>query len=255
MGKNCVLRYTDFVKLQYSKQTRLNQVSEHGSINQNFWLNEQVIDILFKLREKRIVKRIKYLDHFQTKIILENRVPKKFLPQSFDFYNVEYIVMSFCLSGHWILFIANLELGALFIIDPKNPAQKNSNISWLINFQKFLDLTNARKPELPWEIQAVPLDMPSQSHDDNDNCGVYIVIFCDVFFGAAKYDSSNPLNCRKLFQLELLKESEDMRNDCMMCGGKIRTKKTAAHCIVCKRFFCSQCNQTEYKFTCFLCKR
>jgi Ulp1 protease family, C-terminal catalytic domain len=246
----CKLMYNDFKTLNYD-DTEKNEVL--------FWLSGTIVDILLKLKEKRSHKKIVYIDHVDAGKIfnglgLIDGLTCKSL--NINFEGVKYIVSAIWNGHHWYLVFAHVEKKSVVFVDPRNPYKKSENLQWFNNFTKFLQKIkkNTQLDRNDWRLRDLKNkgQLPVQSTSDHYNCGVYILMYVDWLIDK-KIENENPLLQRLRYQQTLLESSQNVNQNCLVCGKKnIKIK-----CIFCSRSVCTACFK-KYKlgtepFVCFLC--
>jgi hypothetical protein len=260
LGKKqpCKVMYKDYRTLDFDEKD--NSISK-------FWLRGEVIDILVKLREiksknDKHCKKFIYIDHVEARKIfgglgLIDGIKSKYLNSNYK--NVDCIISAFCSDNHWYLVVADIKQKTIAFVNPYEPHIKSDKKQWFNNFNKFL-LRIKKNPDLDrsdWCLKKINklFDLPIQPETNYIDCGILIVMYIDsLIFENLK--NRNPVLQRKMYQNEILFNSLDVSNDCLVCG----IPNIAIKCVTCSRSLCSKCvkpnvcqKDDSNRMKCFLC--
>ena len=259
--------WTDFTVCNYGRNLNLIRKEDFQKLLEGGWLSNSVIDSAIHsymdIQRRNSYLNIRCIDSYD---LFTGRVNETHVLSSVEFSN-RTLLMPITLSGvHWCLVIANFRDKTYQYLDPLRPQQSAEN-----NMIKFLSAVNARNKVCPekidtsgWTTAKVP-QLPEQSQDDADNCGVYVILYALLHMSAiTSSEFVDPYSFRSFIAQKILQECPNMRHLCLKCGSdeyKLHGNEsigTMIQCKACLRWLHERCCRlkdfnAEKEFTCIIC--
>ncbi|XP_037960961.1 uncharacterized protein LOC119690046 [Teleopsis dalmanni] len=156
---------------------------------------------------------------------------------------------------HFIVSFVNFEKGTLVCLDPYGESASKERMS---NHYKALLLEMF--PFIDWKMESI--NYKKQSTYDSNNCGVYVLQYCDAFINSLPLTALLSENLYRLNMKErLMNNCDPLDKYCIHCAKHFEEVFPKVECKICIRPLCDVCITSIYvknninllNFICALC--